>query len=71
MLATSQSFDNSWLAISKPNYYLGARFLDLQQVLVSVKCNFSDVQNFYFNYSGLGKLCPWTAKYGPLLEIIL
>lgn len=70
VLATSQSFDNSWLAISNPNYYLGARFLDLQQVLVSVKCNFSDVQNFYFNYSGLGKSCPWTAKYGPLLEII-
>jgi hypothetical protein len=69
-LATSESFNNSWLSISNPNYYLGARFLDLQQVLVSVKCNFSDVQNFYFKFSGLGKSCPWTAKYGPLLEVI-
>ena len=69
-MATSESFNNSWLSISNPNYYLGARFLDLQQVLVSVKCNFSDVQNFYFKFSGLGKSCPWTAKYGPLLEVI-
>ena len=70
ILATSESYNNSWLSISNPNYYLGARFLDLQQVLVSVKCNFSDVQNFYFKFSGLGKSCPWTAKYGPLLEVI-
>ena len=45
----NESFDGLWKSMSHHNYSLGARFFDLQQVLVSVKCNFSDEQEFYYN----------------------
>ena len=66
----SQKSDNIWIALSHPNYYLGARFLDLQQVLFSLKCNFDPINNFNLNFSNISKSCPWTANYGPLLEAI-
>ena len=66
----SPNSNNIWITLSHPNYYLGARFLDLQQVLFSLKCNFDPINNFNLNFSNLSKSCPWTANYGPLLEAI-
>ena len=68
--AFDKNLDYIWIRITNPNYYMGARFLDLQQVFFSVKCNFDPITNFNFNFSNLEKSCPWTANYGPLLEII-
>jgi len=68
--AFDKNLDHIWIRITNPNYYMGARFLDLQQVFFSVKCNFDPITNFNFNFSNLEKSCPWTANYGPLLEIV-
>jgi len=66
----TENLNYLWKSMSHPHYSLGARFFDLQQVLVSIKCNFGDVELFYFNFSKYTKSCPWSANYGPLLEII-
>ncbi len=66
----NENLNALWKSMSHHNYSLGARFFDLQQVLVSVKCNFSDTQEFYYNYSPFKHSCPWSANYGPLLEVI-
>ena len=66
----SEKYNFLWKSLSHPNYYLGARYLDLQQALLSLKCNFDPIKNFTFKFSTLSTSCPWSAKYGPLLEII-
>jgi len=66
----SEKYNFLWKSLSHPNYYLGARYLDLQQALLSLKCNFDPIKNFTFKFSTLSTSCPWSAKYGPLLEIV-
>ena len=70
LFSLSENFDTLWKNISTPNYFIGARFVDLQQVLVSLKCNYDDIQEYNLLFSYLYKSCPWSAKYGPLLEVI-
>ena len=56
--AFDKNLDHIWIRITNPNYYMGARFLDLQQVFFSVKCNFDPITNFNFNFSNLEKSLP-------------
>ncbi len=63
----SSKFDNLWKHISLNNYSSVERFWDLQLNLISMKCIFGNVDNYYLKFSPTSyKSCPYSAKYGPL-----
>ena len=67
LFALSSTFDNLWKHMSLNNFSSYERFWDLQLNLISMKCIFSNVENYYLKFSPTSfKSCPYSAKYGPL-----
>ena len=64
----SKNFDNLWDQLSLHSFsYSNTRFLDLQQMLVSMKCITGNVESYYYKFSLNSYIsCPYSAKYGPL-----
>jgi len=63
----SKNFNDLWIRLS-PSIYTGdIRFWDLQLNIISMKCIFGKVDNYYIKFSTTAyKSCPYSAKYGPL-----
>lgn len=60
-----------WINISQKNYSLQGRFIDLQQVLISINCN-SENSKKVFEIVGTEQsiACPYQLGYGPIFEFL-
>ena len=63
----SKNFNDLWTSLSPGLYGSDVRFWDLQLNIISMKCIFGNVDNYYLKFSSsVYKSCPYSAKYGPL-----